>query len=155
MAMKEFNFLKECLVSPPILKVPDLEKPFCLRTDASSIGLGGVLLQYTNDVPYPVAFASRKLLPRETRYFTSELECLAIVWAIKKFEYYLKGKQFILECDHEPLTYLESFKGSNARLMRWALALQSSAYRIVYVKGKHNSLADLLSRCTGKSSESH
>ena len=155
MAMKEFNFLKECLVSPPILKVPDLEKPFCLRTDASSIGLGGVLLQYTNDVPYPVAFASRKLLPRETRYFTSELECLAIVWAIKKFEYYLKGKQFILECDHEPLTYLESFKGSNARLMRWALALQSSAYRIVYVKGKHNSLADLLSRCTGESSESH
>ena len=148
-AMGEFTSLKKCLVSPPILKVPNLNEPFCLRVDASSIGLGGVLLQYINNEPYPVAFASRKLLPRETRYSTIEKECLAIIWAVKKFEYYLTGKLFLLECDHKPLSYLESFKGSNARLMRWALALQSYAFRIVHVKGKHNVMADLLSRCTG------
>ena len=78
-ALLSFNSLKNCLISPPILQVPNLCKIFCLRTDASSTGLGAVLLQYFNGEPHPVAFASRKLLSPETRYSTIERECLAIV----------------------------------------------------------------------------
>ncbi|XP_068222203.1 uncharacterized protein [Palaemon carinicauda] len=78
-ALCKFNELKSCLTSPPILQVPDLNNIFCFRTDASSTGLGAVLLQYIDGEPYPVAFASKKLLPRETRYAAIERECLAIV----------------------------------------------------------------------------
>lgn len=39
----------------------------------------------------------------EKKHTTSEKECLAIVWAIKKFENYLYGRYFVIECDHQPL----------------------------------------------------
>ena len=80
------------------------------------------------------------------RYSTVERECLAIVWGIHKFRYYLYGKKFILETDHRPLVYLETFKGNNGRLMRWALALQPYNFQIVYISGTENHGADLLSR---------
>ena len=117
-ALHEFNNLKTMLANPPILTLPDIDKIFCLRSDASSTGLGAVLLQYYDEYPMPVAYASQKLLDRETRYSAIERECLGIVWGIQRFLYYLYGRKFILETDHKPLQYLESFKGSNSRLMR-------------------------------------
>ncbi|GFW52691.1 retrovirus-related Pol polyprotein from transposon 297 [Trichonephila clavipes] len=37
---KAFQTLKQCLVSPPILKQADFSKPFLIRTDASNYALG-------------------------------------------------------------------------------------------------------------------
>ncbi|XP_050701836.1 uncharacterized protein LOC126988072 isoform X2 [Eriocheir sinensis] len=63
-----FKHLKDKLVSPPVLRLPNPDLIFVLRTDASSRGIGAVLLQYYTDCPHPVAYASRKLLDRETRF---------------------------------------------------------------------------------------
>ena len=112
-ALDEFTSFKKCFVQTPILEIPDLSKVFfCLRTDASAVGLGAVLLQYHEEIPKPIAYASYKLLDRETKYSTVERECLGIVWGIERFKHYLYGKKFILEVDHRPLVYLENFKGS-------------------------------------------
>ena len=145
-AVHNFNKLKSCLLSEPVLKLPDTSLTFVLRTDASNFGLGAILLQYHDDLPFPVSYASRKLLDREKRYSAIERECLSIVFGVDKFRYYLLGKEFLLEVDHRPLIYLNKLKGSNARLMRWALCLQPYRFRIVYVPGKDNLGADLLSR---------
>ena len=145
-ALDEFSSLKQCFVNPPILEIPDLSKDFCLRTDASAVGLGAVLLQYHEDIPKPVAFASYKLLDRETRYSTVERECLGIVWGIERFKHYLYGRNFILEVDHRPLIYLENFKGSNSKLLRWSLALQLFQFTCVYISGEKNHFSDILSR---------
>ena len=144
---KNFNTLKIFLCKPPILRLPDLEKTFCLRTDASNVGIGAVLCQYTGDLAGPVFYASRKLLSQEKNYSAIEKECLALVWSVDKFKYYLYGKEFIIETDHQPLTYLNTFKGSNSRLMRWALSLQPYQFTIVHVPGSINHGPDLLSRC--------
>ena len=141
-----FQSLKQRMVSSPILHLPDVEKDFILRTDASSTGIGAVLLQEHNDTKFPIAYASKKLLPREQRYSTIERECLAIVWAIGKFQSYLYGKPFILETDHQPLVYLQKAKVVNSRIMRWALALQPYRMRIEAIKGSQNVGADFLSR---------
>ena len=79
--MREFFCkLKELLLTPPILKVAEPTKCYVLQTDASEQGLGAVLSQiYQNRVEHPVAFASRKFLPREKNYSVIEKECLAIV----------------------------------------------------------------------------
>ncbi|XP_068232999.1 uncharacterized protein [Palaemon carinicauda] len=124
----------------------EINKPFVLRTDASSVGLGAVLLQYDEETAYPVAYASRKLLPREQRYSTIERECLAIFWAVRKFHYYLYGKEFFIETDHKPLTYMETLKSGNDRILRLILGLQPYKYRIIYISGQSNHFSDLLSR---------
>ncbi|XP_071510123.1 uncharacterized protein [Diadema antillarum] len=141
-----FNTLKNKLDNAPILHLPDLSLPFVLRTDASEIGVGAVLLQAHGDTKFPVAYISRKLLPRERNYSTIERECLAIVWAVRKLEPYLYGKEFVLETDHHPLTYMQSAKVINGRIMRWALALQPYRFKMEAIKGTDNVGADLLSR---------
>ncbi len=75
-----FNTLKETLVSNQVLISPDPSLPFILQTDASGIGIGGVLSQTDPklDSDRPVAYYSRKRLPRETRYTVTEQECLAL-----------------------------------------------------------------------------
>ena len=142
--LSRFQLLKQSLTSDPILRLPDPSSSFVLRTDASSHGLGAVLLQYHDDYPHPVSYASRKLQDRERRYSTIERECLAIVFGIHKFDFYLRGKEFILEIDHKPLVYLEKFKGKNDRILRWALGLQPYKFRVVHVAGSDNIGADLL-----------
>ncbi|KAK7092391.1 hypothetical protein V1264_008140 [Littorina saxatilis] len=139
--------IQEILSEHPVIVLPDFQKPFTVRTDASNIGIGAVLLQERDGRFHPVTYASRKLLDREQRYSTVERECLAIVWAVDKFSRYLYGQEFMLETDHRPLTYLKQSKLKNGRLTRWALALQEHKFQIVPIAGQSNIEADVLSRC--------
>ena len=70
-----------------------------LQTDASKKGLGAVILQNSK----PVMFASRALTGAEKNYQNLERECLAMIWGMEKFHYFLYGKQFTLETDQKPL----------------------------------------------------
>ena len=146
---KAFQELKEKLTSRPVLKLPSPEQPYILRTDASNTGIGSALLQADPEDPsilHPIAFASRKLNSAELNYATVEKECLALVWAIQKFQMYLYGKHFTVQTDHQPLTFLASSKQLNARLMRWTLLLQQYSFTVEYIKGTINHMADFLSR---------
>ncbi|XP_066965511.1 uncharacterized protein [Macrobrachium rosenbergii] len=64
---KAFRELKESLTKGPILKLITFQRPFILRTDASSTGLGAVLLQEHENEKWPVFYASRKLSEVEQR----------------------------------------------------------------------------------------
>ena len=61
-----------------------------LQTDASKKGLGAVLLQNST----LVMFASRALTGSEKNYQNLERECLANIWGMEKFHYFLYGKEF-------------------------------------------------------------
>ena len=146
---KAFQTLKTRLTSSPILRLPVFhdEIPFVLRTDASDVGVGAVLLQeFEGEGLLPIAYASKKLLPREKNYSTIEKECLGIIWGIEKFRKYLYGVEFLLETDHKPLSYLQTAKVLNPRIMRWAMRLQPYRFRIVAIRGQDNLGADYLSR---------
>jgi len=117
-----------------------------LQTDACNDGICGILVQEEDGIKHPIAFASKKLLPHELNYSTIEKECLAIVWAVQKFQNFLFGNAFALETDHQPLQYLGKAQFQNGRLMRWALALQPYRFTIRAIKGKDNVGADFLSR---------
>ena len=141
-----FQTLKQRLTNYPVLRLPSFNEPFILQTDASDDGIGAVLLQEEDGIKFPIAFASKKLLPREKNYSVIEKECLAIVWSIEKFHRYLFGSKFVLETDHEPLRYLQTAKTLNPRIMRWALKLQPYSFSIVAIRGRDNIGADCLSR---------
>jgi phospholipid-translocating ATPase len=76
MAKSSFSFqkLKDVLVTSPILINPDFTRPFILQTDASNNAIGAVLSQQMADGEHPVAYLSKKLLPREQNYSTIEKE---------------------------------------------------------------------------------
>ncbi|KAK7116800.1 hypothetical protein V1264_002415 [Littorina saxatilis] len=144
-----FDRVKEILSSEPLVRLPDFSRPFTVRSDVSSTGIGAALMQPDDDdVLHPVLYASRKLLERETRYSTVERECLALVWAVDKFHRYLFGSHFFVETDHRPLTYLRQSKTANGRLLRWALSLQEYSFTVVPIPGVRNFEADVLSRLT-------
>ena len=83
------NLIKR-LTSPDVLAFPDFkaalsgDRPFRLITDASVDGLGAVIEQaQTDSSTRPLCFLSRTTLPNERNWSATELECAAIVWAIK------------------------------------------------------------------------
>ena len=141
-----FQALKGHVCTHPVLCLPDVNKPFILQTDASADGIGAILLQEVNGVKHPVAFASKRLLPRERNFSTIEREALAIVWGVQKFQNYLMGVHFTLETDHHPLQYLDTAKFQNSRIMRWSLLLQPYRFTVRAIKGSDNVGADFLSR---------
>ena len=142
-----FTTLKNRLCSSPILRSPDFSRPFILQTDASDRGVGAVLSQLDDEgIDHPVAYYSRKLLPREEKYATVEKECLAIKLAIQAFKVYLIGRHFVIQMDHCALEWLDRLKDNNARLTRWSLFLQPFNFTVKYCAGKNNGNADTLSR---------
>ena len=142
-----FNRLKKILCSVPVMKSPDFEQEFILQTDASDRAVGAVLSQMDADGgDRPIAYYSRKLLPRETRYSTIEKECLAIKLGIKAFNHYLLGRKFTIQTDHYSLTWLDRMKETNSRLTRWSLFLQSYHFTVTHRSGKDNANVDALSR---------
>ena len=141
------NILKEHLLSAPILVYPDYNKPFILTVDGSTVGISAVLSQTHEKFDHPVAYLSRTLNKMERNYTTTEIECLACLYAMKAFRHYLISKRFTLVSDHAPLAYLNSINDPSSRLMRWILKFQDYEYDFKYKKGKLNINADALSRC--------
>ena len=81
-----FECLKQLMTEAPLLAFPDFHQSFLLETDASGLRLGAVLSQKQEDGTIrPLAFASRTLQTHEQNYGVTELEALAVVWAVKYF----------------------------------------------------------------------
>lgn len=142
---ESFEKLKNALTTPPVLQFPDFSEnnEFIIQTDASGTAIGSVLC---NKDMRPVAYASRPLNKAERNYPTIQKELVAIVWSIKYFRPYIYGRTFTIMTDHKPLIYLFSLKDPSSRLLKFRLALEEYNFKILYVPGKNNSVADALSR---------
>jgi len=138
--------IKRIMNSKPVLKLANLDQEFIVQSDASGYAIGATLMQKENGVNRPVMYASRQLLPREQKYTTGKKECLAVVFAVDKFQRYLKWKEFVIESDHRPLQVLNEVSSTNPRVMRWVLLLQGYKFRLNYIPGRDNLIAGYLSR---------
>ena len=120
-----------------------------MSADASSHGLGAVLLQQHDAGWKPVAYASRSMTETERRYAQIEKEALATTWACERFSTYILGKKFGIEMDHKPLVPLLGLKHLDSlppRILRFRLRLARFDYLIVHLPGKLLYTADTLSR---------
>ncbi len=140
-----FRTLKEKIWSSPVLQSHDFNQRFLVHVDESATGVGAVLAQGEVGAEKTVVYISRKLLPRETRYSTVEKECLAIKWSLESLRYYLLGREFDLETDHRALTWIQTMKDHNSRVMRWYLSLQPYKFKVRHRPGQQNVVADYLS----------
>lgn len=127
-----------------------------LYVDASSVGLGSVLVQRdSSNVPRIISFASKGLTATERVYPQTQREALAVVWAVEKFYLYLFGLRFTIFTDHKTLEYIYGGKyrdGRRAcsRAEGWALRLQPYNFEIKHIPGFDN-ISDVLSRLCDQS----
>ncbi|OWZ03214.1 Retrovirus Polyprotein [Phytophthora megakarya] len=141
-----FERVKAVLTSKPLLVYQDFQLPFTLVTDASKVGLGAVLMQDQGNGLQPVSYASKVASETEANYGITELECLAVVWAIKLYRPYLYGQRFTIVTDHSALKWLMTSPNLAGKLHRWALTLQEFDFEVQYRPGSTNLVADALSR---------
>jgi transposase InsO family protein len=143
-----FLELKRRLTSAPILMLPRLDHEFIITTDASQRGTAWILSQKDqNNRERVICYGAKALSPAETRYSIAELECLALVQAVRENHTYIANNLCEVRTDNISLRYLNSMKlATNNRLTRWALFLQSYRLKLVHKPGITNQAADALSR---------
>ena len=145
-----FAQLNESLTSAPVLALYNSNRETTLSADASSYGLGAVLLQkQPNGELRPVAYASRAMAGVEQQYAQIEKEALATTWACERYSEFLIGKTFHIETDHKPLVSLLGQKTLDEfppRIHRFRMRLMRFRYSISHVPGKDLITADTLSR---------
>ena len=97
-----FTLMKKEIVRTPVLAKYNPKKQTLLQTDASIKVLDACLLQDET----PVYFACNALNGAQKGYIATELESLAVAWAMEKFHHFLYASQFILETDQKPLVVI-------------------------------------------------
>ena len=95
-----------------------------------------------------MALESRKLIPAELNYTTTEKECLAVIHALKIWRYHLEGQtaeHFTIVTDQKPLVHLPKQPTLSRRIARWSEYLESFTFTWQYRPGRIN-VADPVSK---------
>ena len=140
-AAKAFNEVKQKMTEAPVMRLPDFTKPFEVESDASGIGIGGVLSQKR----HPIAYFSEKLNDAKQKYSTHDKEFYAIIRDLWHWRHYLLSLEFVIYSDHETLRYLHSQKKLNFRHDSWVEFLQRYSFMVKHRVGVENKAVDALS----------
>ncbi|KAI5145578.1 hypothetical protein NEPAR05_1893 [Nematocida parisii] len=134
---------KTKLITATELVVPDYTKRFTLEVVASNSGVGAVLKQDIGVVGY----YSTILKESKKNYTFAEKELFAVVWAIKRCKYYLRGVEFDLMTDHQAITYCQTLSDSgNIRINTWSQILDDYSFVPNYQEKSAMVQADALSK---------
>lgn len=141
-----FKQLKHSLTSAPVLSYPLPEGQFVLDTDASNVGIGGVLSQIQDGHERVISYFSKTLSKPERNYCVTRRELLAVVKSVEHFYKYLYGRRFLIRTDHAALKWLLQFKNPEGQVARWIERLQEYDFKIEHRAGTSHRNADALSR---------
>lgn len=144
-----FNLFKVAIKRAMELHLPDYTLKWILRCDASEFAVGAVLYQIYHseegeEVYQPIGFTSKRLSEPAKGWDAYKREAYAIFHAVNSFDYYLRGKEFVVETDHRNLQWMEA--SIVPIICRWRALLQSYKFLVRHIPGAQNKVADWLSR---------
>lgn len=131
------------------LKISTLHLPvdgedFLVETDASDHTVAATLSVKKPDGNQPVMFVSKSLDKTQRNWPVREKEAFAIIYALQKFDTFVRGRRITVHTDHESLQWLmEAKKG---KLARWATLLAEYDFEVFYKKGSTLQHVDFLTR---------
>lgn len=142
-----FSELVNALCSKPVLRLYNPNAETELHTDASALGLAGMLLQKGDDNNFHLVYCvSRETTPEESRYHSSKLELLAVAWSANSLRKFLIGIKFTVVTDCQALIFLNSNKTSNPQISRWACLLREFKLQFRHREGVRMAHVDAPSR---------
>ncbi|GMF60928.1 unnamed protein product [Phytophthora fragariaefolia] len=141
-----FNTIEKTLISAPILRLPDMNLPFQVTTDASKTCVGGVLSQQVDGFDHPVSFYSRKLSDTESKWAAHELELYAIKHCLGRWRSYLLGDRFVVHTDNSACRWFLYHPNVSPKMARWLAFFGQFNFELVHKMGTSNVVADALSR---------
>jgi hypothetical protein len=139
-----FGNIKRALAKHTKLTIINEVDPLILYTDASTVSVGGVLMQVQNGVEVPCQFLSQTLSDQATRWGIMELELYAFVFCVKQLAPYLLGRRFIVRTDHRNLLFLSN--STVPKLVRWRVILSEYQFTVEHIAGRENVVADGITR---------
>lgn len=151
-----FVELKKALSSDMALTHYDPTKKIIVAADASSYGMGAVLMHAMPDgTEKPVIHVASSFNAAEKNYPQVQREALALKFAVTKFHRYIFGRHFELRTDHKPLLAVFGSKSGIPvytinRLQRYALTLLAYDFTIKYINTESFAYADFISRLMAK-----
>lgn len=144
-----FQLIKAMACKAPILKPidPSIDEPIWVVCDASVAGVGAWYGQGpTWETSRPAGFMSKKFSTAQLNYRVHEMETIAIMEALMKWEDKLLGRRINIVTDHESLQFFKKQKNMSSRQMRWMEFFSRFTYDIQYIDGDLNVVADAFSR---------
>ena len=136
--------VKHAVTPTPVLRYFNSSLPVEGQADASSSGIGFVLMQNGQ----PVSYSSRALTVSEKKFSQIEKELLAQVFGVEGNHQFVYGRKIVLRSDHKPVGTISKKPLATApkRLQRLLLRLQQYDFEIRYKPGPEMYLSDTLSR---------
>lgn len=144
-----FEMIKRICYKTPIIKPIDYKSddPIWLICDASKTGVGAMYGQGTDWTNCrPAGFMSKKFTYAQQHYAVHEMETLAILEALMKWEDKLVGRKIHVITDHKALEFFKTQSQLSNRQRRWIDYMSRFQFDITYVRGEYNKVADCLSR---------
>lgn len=117
-----------------------------MHTDASALGVGGILLQRREEGMVVIAYFSKQTTVDQRFYHSYELETMAVVLTLRHFRVYLLGREFKVLTDCNALRTTFSKRDLLPRIARWWLEIQDFRFEIEYRPGTKMAHVDALSR---------
>jgi hypothetical protein len=94
--------LKRKITEQPILVLPDFQKTFQVKCNASGFAIGVVLSQEDR----PIAYFREKLNEVKLKYSTYHKKFYVVIQALKKWRHYLIPKEFVPYIDNHALQFV-------------------------------------------------
>ena len=146
-AQVHFEAAKTALTSPAMLAMFDPAKPVHLYTDWSEKAIGSYICQPdSSGIEHPVAYASRKCNPAESKYHPYMGEILALVEALRTHRHYLMGPSVRVFTDHRSLEHILDQPKLRPVQHRWLADILTYDFQIQWTPGNWNTVADAISR---------
>ena len=103
---KVFEEVKNRLLKPPVLSMPDRKGRFLLYSDTSKFATGSVLYQVQDGKPKLIAYVNKRMPEAAKNYSITELEMCGLVINIASFAHLLKRVHFDGVVDHLAITHI-------------------------------------------------